>query len=447
MTNQTTHNGQATSARMPPHNRDAERALLACMLRDNLMIPEILLLIRAEEFYGFGHQKIFTAIAHLANEGKAADVVTVAQELARSKLMDEIGGPGYLADLWDASPSAANYRQYATLIRDAAARRALIHAADEISQMAYDGGQPASEILDASERAVLEISDANVTTDTVDLQTALNESYVRLDARADRERGGQRHGVPTGMIDLDALLCGFQRGELVILAARPSLGKTAAGLGFAAHAAIDEGIPSLFVSLEQSRSELADRLLCAYARVDSFKMRRGSMSVEEQTRLMEAGAAMAKAPLWLDDGPVQNMLRISANARRMKARKGIEVVFIDYLQLIDPENTRANRQEQVSGISRRLKGLARELQIPVVAMAQLNRGVEDRSSNRPKLSDLRESGAIEQDADTVLMLHRVEEQADMNKIEVIVNKQRNGPCGHVELWYVKRYMKFENAAI
>jgi replicative DNA helicase len=218
-------------------------------------------------------------------------------------------------------------------------------------------------------------------------------------------------------------------------------------LQFAAHASVEENIPALFVSLEQGRTELAERLLCAYARIDSYKVRRGHINSEEQTRIIDAGDKIGRAKLFLDDTPQQNMMRIAANARRLKSRNGIEVIFVDYLQLIDADNPRSSRQEQVSAISRRLKGLARELKIPVVAMAQLNRASEDRANSRPKLSDLRESGAIEQDADTVIMLHRTEEERQRGVVEAIVAKQRNGPTGDCKLLYVKEHMRFENMAV
>jgi replicative DNA helicase len=278
----------------------------------------------------------------------------------------------------------------------------------------------------------------------------LRESYVRLDVRTGRNKNNELHGVPSGLIDLDKLTCGFQKNELIIIAARPSVGKTALGLQLAAHAAIECGLPTLFVSLEQARTELADRLLCSFGGIGSYEMRRGNLSTDEQERLMNTGAILARSPMHLDDSAQQGMMRIASNARRLKSRADLQILFVDYLQLIDPEsgNNRANRQEQVGAISRRLKFLARELQIPVVAMAQLNRGAEDRGAGRPKLSDLRESGAIEQDADTVILLHRTEENSNHDTAEImaIVAKQRNGPTGEVNLRYTKRFMKFENAA-
>lgn len=432
--------------RLPPHSRDSERAMLGTMLRDGKAIPEIVMLMRAEEFYVFSHQLIFSAIAAIADAGQDANIVTVAEKLTADKKLDDTGGHRYLAELYDASPSAAAFRQYAATIREHWMRRELIHACTDLQADAFDLGTSAQEVIEQAERRVFAIADSTVASDTCELHVALSASALRTEARIHRNATGETDGVPTGLIDLDSLLCGFQRGELIIVAARPSVGKTALGLQFAAHAAIERDMPTLFVSLEQSRTELADRLLCSYGRVNSHNMRRGFLNTDEQSRLIEASAKLGRAHLFLDDSPQQGMTRIGANARRLKARKEIAAVFVDYLQLVDPDDRRANRQEQVSSVSRRLKHLARELQIPVVAMAQLNRGTEDRSGGEPKLSDLRESGAIEQDADTVILLHRVDDPGTgFAEIGVQVAKQRNGPTGKLKLLYDKPHMRFENA--
>ena len=436
--------------RLPPHNRDAERSLLSSMLRDNNVIPEAVNLVKAEHFYVFGHQKIFEAITKLNDDAsKPADIVTIAEWLTQAKLMEEIGGPAYLADLWDAAPSAAHYRQYAEIIRQKAIVRNLIHACNDLQSEAYDQSHPAGELLDSAERRILEIAEMGITGDTITLRDAINEAYHRLDHR--KQRGDQQYsGIPSGFIDLDTLTAGFQNSELIILAARPSVGKTAFALNIARHVIIEEGLPVLFVSLEQARVELAERLICSQAQVDSQRLRKGHIGHEEITKIMEAGGILSEAKLFIDDTPGQNMLRIAANARRLKKRHDLRLVIIDYLQLIDPDDRRENRQEQVSGISRRLKFLARELKIPVIALAQVNRSLEDRQEKKPRLSDLRESGAIEQDADTVMMLHRPELYDKDQKeglVDVIVAKQRNGPTGEVTLMYVKQYMRFENFAI
>jgi replicative DNA helicase len=436
--------------RLPPHNRDAERSLLSSMLRDNKIIPEAVNLVRAAHFYVFAHQKIFEAITLLNDDqGKPADIVTVAEFLTQGKLLDEVGGPAYLADLWDAAPSASHFRQYSEIIRQKAIVRNLIHACTEMQNDAADPSQNPQELLDSAERRILEIAEMGITGDTISLHDALQEAYHRLDQR--KQRGEHEFsGIATGYLDLDSLTAGFQNSELIVLAARPSVGKTAFALNIARHVAVEEGFPVLFVSLEQARVELAERLLCCQARVDSHRLRRGHLSSEDETKIMEAGDILSRANLFIDDTPGQNMLRIAANARRLKKQKDLRLVMIDYLQLIDPDDRRDSRQEQVANISRRLKFLARELKVPVVALAQVNRSSEDRQDHRPRLSDLRESGAIEQDADTVMMLHRPDyHEPGQNEglVEVIIAKQRNGPTGEVSLMYVKQFMRFENFAV
>jgi replicative DNA helicase len=363
--------------------------------------------------------------------------------------MDDVGGHGYLAELIDAAPSAAHYRQYADIIRQKAIVRNLIHACTELQAEAFDQSQPPTELLDNAERRILEIAEMGITGDTVTLHDAIHEAWRRLDQR--KQRGDHEFsGIATGYLDLDNLTAGFQNSELIILAARPSVGKTAFALNIARHVVVEEGLPVLFVSLEQARVELAERLLCCQAQVDSHRLRRGHLSSDDETKIMEAGSVLSESKLFIDDTPGQSMLRIAANARRLKKRHDIRLVMIDYLQLIDPDDRRESRQEQVAGISRRLKFLARELKVPVVALAQVNRSSEDRQDHRPRLSDLRESGAIEQDADTVMMLHRPdyhEPGQHEGLVEVIIAKQRNGPTGEVSLMYVKQFMRFENFAV
>jgi replicative DNA helicase len=436
--------------RLPPHNRDAERSLLSSMLRDNSVIAEAVNLVKADHFYVFGHQKIYEAITKLNDDaGKPADIVTVAEYLIQEKLIDDVGGVPYLAELWDAAPSAAHYRQYAEIIRQKAIVRNLIHACNDLQAEAYDLTKSPNELLDSAERRILDIAEIGVTGNTVTLHDAMQEAFHRIDQKT--KPGHEFSGVKSGYVDLDNLTAGFQKNELIIIAARPSVGKTAFALNIARHVVVEEGLPVLFVSLEQAKVELADRLICCQGHVDSHRLRRGHLTTDDMSKIMAASDALGGgAKLFIDDSPGQNMLRIAANARRLKKREDIRMVMIDYLQLIDPDDRRESRQEQVSGISRRLKFLARELQLPVVALAQVNRSSEDRQDHKPRLSDLRESGAIEQDADTVIMLHRPDKgEGGQNQdlIEVLVAKQRNGPTGDVSLIYVKQFMRFENFAL
>ncbi len=435
---------------MPPHNREAERSVLGGMLRDNKVIPDVVQTLRAEDFYVFAHQKIYEAMAELyVIQGKPADAVTLADYLNQRQLIQDVGGYEYFVELWDAAPSAANAVHYGEIVRQKAIVRNLIHACNELQRDAFDQVMPPHELLDSAERRILEVAEMGVTGSTTTLQQALNEAYDRIDARKGKDFTAVS-GVPTGYIDLDNLTAGFQNSELIVIAARPSVGKTAFALNILRHIAVEENMPAFFVSLEQARIELAERLLCCQARVDSHRLRKGQLSSEDMDRLIAGGEVLRQAQIFIDDTPGQSMLRIAANARRLKLRHNIRLVAIDYLQLIDPDNRRDSRQEQVAAISRRLKFLARELKIPVIALAQVNRSSEDRQNHRPRLSDLRESGAIEQDADTVFLLHRPEyhepgQQEGM--VEVIVGKQRNGPTGEVSLMYVKQFMRFENFAV
>ena len=439
-----------TAERLPPHNRDAERSVLGSMMRDNKVIPDVVQSLRADDFYVFAHQKIYGAMAELyVVQGKPADPVTVADYLEEKQLTPDVGGPAYLVELWDAAPSAANAVYYGEIVRQKAIVRNLIHACNELQRDAYDQVMPAHELLDSAERRILEVAELGVTGSTTTLQQALNEAYDRIDARKGKDYASVS-GVPTGYIDLDSLTAGFQNSELIVIAARPSVGKTAFALNILRHIAVEENMPAFFVSLEQARIELAERLLCCQARVDSHRLRKGQLSSDDMDRLIAGGEVLRQAHIFIDDTPGQSMLRIAANARRLKLRHDIRLVAIDYLQLIDPDNRRDSRQEQVAAISRRLKFLARELKIPVIALAQVNRSSEDRQDHRPRLSDLRESGAIEQDADTVFLLHRPEYHEPGQHeglVEVIVGKQRNGPTGEVSLMYIKQFMRFENFAV
>jgi replicative DNA helicase len=449
---------QGLPIQLPPQNPEAERSVLGSMLRDNEIITEIVQNLRSEHFYNFAHRLIFEAITTLyVDRGQPADLITLANFLNESKTekgvkhLDEVGGPKYLADLWDAAPVVGNAVHYAEIIRQKAIVRFLLHTCNELQRDAYDQSVPAQELLDSAERRIMEIAEKGLTGETKTLQDALNEAYTRLDAR--KARGHMEYsGIPTGFLDLDNLTAGLQNSELIILAARPSVGKTAFALNLLRHMVVDEGIAALFVSLEQARVEIAERLLCCQSRVNSHHLRKGILDSEEMERLIAGGELLRQGKLFIDDTPGQNMLRIAANARRLKLRHNIRIVVIDYLQLIDPDDKRDSRQEQVAAISRRLKFLARELDIPVIALAQVNRSSEDRQDHRPRLSDLRESGAIEQDADTVMLLHRSSyhepgQYSDQDQVEVIVGKQRNGPTGEVTLVYDKKYMRFENFAV
>src|SRR5262249_20858494 len=431
--------------RLPPQDRDAERAVLGSMLRDNLVISDVVQIVRDEHFYHDAHRKIFQAIVTLNDKGPV-DLVILAPYLKEQNLLEDVGGVAYLGELWTAAPTAANAEYYARIVRDKGVTRSLIHVSTEILRDAYDQAQAPDELLETAESKILEIAEKGVAGQTYTLHQAIQEAYERIDTR--HQRGHHSiSGISTGFIDLDNITAGLQNRELVIIAARPSVGKTSFSLSIVLNIVVQEQLPVFFVSLEQSRIELAERLLCSQARVNSHNLRKGTLSGEDMDKLIEAGGLLRQAKLFIDDSPAQSMLRIAANARRLRLREGIKLVVIDYLQLIEPENRRDPRQEQVAQISRKLKFLARELDIPVVALAQVNRASEDRQNHRPRLADLRESGALEQDSDTVMILHRPEMHEPGQHegiIEVIVAKQRNGPTGEITLTYLKQFMRYEN---
>lgn len=436
---------------LPPHNAEAERNTLGCMIRNNSCIGDVAALVKSADFYRDANQRIFGEILKLRDRHKPVDAAILADGLVKSGQLEDVGGYPYVAELLESSPTGANAEYYARIVRDRSIQRQLLRVGIEITQEAQKMTGEVQEMLASAEQRVLAIAELGVEGETVTLSEAIDEVYQRIDDRHQQAaEGAFLRGVATGWPDLDEITCGLQNGELIVIAARPSVGKTAFGINLANHAAINLGIPTLFASLEQSNTELTERLVCMRAKVDGHKIRKGRLSANDMQAICTAGDDMRAAPLWWDDSPGQNMLRICANARRLKARKGVRLVIVDYLQLIEPEDRRAPRQEQVSAVSRRLKHLARELKIPVVAMAQVNRGSENRTDKRPKLSDLRESGAIEQDADVVILLHRPEPEDEnappmpCQQIEVDVAKQRNGPTDRIVLMFRKSIMKFEN---
>jgi replicative DNA helicase len=441
--------------RLPPHNKEAERGVIGGILRDPDTLPDVQQILRADNFYFDAHQKIYQVICDLADEHQPIDLVMVHDRLKRNKQSEDVGGHQALADLWESVPTGANVEYHAKIVRDTAMVRNLIHASNEILRDSYDRTQSADELVSQAERKIMEIAKAGLVGETKTLTQAIHEALQRVDGRIGKDSMAIS-GLPTGYVDLDNLLAGLQNSELVIIAARPSVGKTAFALNvvrnvITSHLSGETSPVVLFVSLEMSRIELAERLLCCQSRVDSHKVRKGHLNADDIQKLMDAGDVLRRARLYLDDTPSRSMIQIAATCRRLQKKHerdgGLKLVVIDYLQLIDPENRRDPRQEQVAQISRRLKFLARELEIPVIALAQVNRASEDRQDHKPRLADLRESGSLEQDADTVMILHRpgkFDGTMDDNILEVIIAKQRNGPTGEVTLTYLKQFNRYEN---
>jgi replicative DNA helicase len=415
-------------------NIHAERSVLGSMLRDNGVIGEVLQNLRDEEFfYKDAHRKIFSAIVSMYDQGVPADLTTLANELLLRGQIEDVGGYPYFAELWEAAPTSANVAYYAKIVRDQALGRQLWLAAKDIARNAAEGRAPIGELMEAAANAIEGIAQRGLLSTTVRLSESINSVYDRYEARANR---GGMSGLSTGFLELDEKIAGLHEGELIVIAARPSVGKTQFALSVAIHVAHRQGIPVFFATLEQTHLELTERLLVREANVDGHRFRRGVMNEEEIKGLLAAGARLSKAPLIYDDSPGQTMLRVAANARRLKLKEGIGLVLVDYLQLVESEKPKPTRQEEVSSISRRLKHLARELAVPVVALSQLNRAVEIRADPTPRLSDLRDSGAVEQDADVVLLLHRPNDNENIVKLNVA--KQRNGPIGEMELTFDRR---------
>jgi replicative DNA helicase len=420
----------------------AERSLLGALLRHNPTVADVAPVVRAEDFYADSHQKVFASVLGLWSRGQPSDLPAVADDLQRRGWLEDAGGCAGLADLWEQAPTGGEAPYHAAIVRDRALLRRLAQAAAEIQREATDPSGPASDVLAEAERRILEVARLGLTGEARPVAHAVDRAYDALDAR----QAGHSPGLGTGFLDWDRLTCGLHPGQLVVLAARPSAGKTALALAVAAHAALDLGLPVLFASLEQAEEELAERLLCARGRVDSHRLRRGALCPDEVGRLQSAGEDLRAAPLWIDDAAEQHAFRVGANARRL-ARKGLRLVVVDYLQLMKPDSPKDSREEQVAGCSRRLKALAKDLRVPVLALAQLNREVEHRQG-RPRLADLRSSGQIEQDADVVLLLHAPEPPAGaaVATVEVLVAKQRNGPRGEFALQYERGFMRFGDYA-
>lgn len=438
--------------RQMPSSVEAERSVLGSLLLLPEVCDEVAMIIRADDFYDDAHQRIFGHLLELHEAGGRIDPVLLAQRLRDAGEFEAIGGNAYLIEIGREVSTAAHAEYYAKIVREKSILRSLIHASTDILKDAYDPSNDSRHMLARAEERVFGILDSKGESRVVPIRDVLQESLARIDARMKNEHAVG--GLETGFDDFDDLTGGLHGSELVILAARPSMGKTALALNIIEHVAIVTQRPTLFVSLEMSALELGDRLLCSRAKVNSHRLRNGQISAEDSLKLVETAAEVSSAPLFIDDSPSRTMTEVAAAARRLKRRDGLELIVIDYLQLIDPDNPRDPRQEQVAKVARRLKGLARELNVPVLCLAQLNRQVESSKDNKPQLSHLRESGAIEQDADVVMFIHREEyymtDDEDRERVkgeaDLLVKKQRNGPTGDIKLTWLHDFTRFSNAA-
>jgi replicative DNA helicase len=435
--------------KVPPHNVEAEQSILSAILIENNTLPEVLEILSDQDFYRGAHRKIFKAMIELFERNEPTDLVTLTNLLKERGELEALGGASYIAELVDAVPMAVNASHYAKIVQEKAILRRLIERAAGITTRCFDDRGDVEEILDFAERSIFDISENKVKPSFYSLGDVLEKTYKAVEDAY--ENKALVTGVPTGFPRLDEKTSGFQAGDFIVLAGRPSMGKTALALNIARNASLETEEPSAIFSLEMSKEQLSLRMLSAEARVDSSKMRGGFLSEADLAKINRAAGALYDIPIFIDDSPAISALEIRAKARRMKMEKSLGLIIIDYLQLMRGRSSAERRELEISEISRSLKALAKELHIPVIALSQLNRKVEERTNKRPVLSDLRESGAIEQDADVIVFIYRDKvynkDEDNRNDIaELILAKQRNGPIGTVRLAFLEQYTRFENLA-
>ena len=444
-------NGQSIALqKLPPQNVEMEQSILGAILQNNDAIVRLADTLQEEDFYHDAHKWLYRAMLDLFQENVPIDVLTVNEWLTKKGRIDAVGGPAYLAELVELVPTAAHVDYHARVVREKSVLRALIRTATDIVAECHDADDDVAMLLDRAEQAILEVSQGKATSGFVDLQNVLKDSFRQLETLSARKE--PITGLPTGFNDLDRQTAGLQPSDLIVIAGRPSMGKTTLALNIAAHAGMRTGKPIAVFSLEMSKEQLALRMLCAQAQVDSAKLRTGFLAGNDWSLLTTAaGDLSGQAHIYIDDTPMQTALDIRAKARRLRSEQGdLALVIIDYLQLMQGRSRAENRQQEISDITRALKALARELHVPVVALSQLSRAVEQRRPPKPQLSDLRESGAIEQDADVVALLYRDEvynEDSDERGVaEVNVAKHRNGPTGTLRLAFRGEFTRFDNLA-
>ncbi len=444
---------EQSSGRVPPQAQDVEMAVLGAMLLEKEAIARTLEIIDETAFYKPAHQTIFKALISLFEKNEAADSITVVEELRRMGELDKVGGPLYISDLTMRVTSAGNVEYHAKIVLEKALLRNLISASSEITSRAFNEHDDALDLLDEAENKIFQISEKRMKKSFVPMKEAMFSTMEMLESIHGKHSGVT--GVPTGFTALDNMTGGFQQSDLIIVAARPSMGKTAFVLSLARNAAVDHSKPIGFFSLEMSSQQLVMRLICAEARVDAHSVRTGRLPEDQWRQLSTRIGKLYNAKIFIDDTPALSILELRAKARRLKAEHDISMIVIDYLQLMQGPKNAQSREQEISQISRSLKALAKEINIPVIALSQLNRAVEASTDKRPTLANLRESGAIEQDADVVLFIHRPEKygltkddgSSAEGIAEIIIGKQRNGPVGEVELAFINQYARFENLAL
>jgi replicative DNA helicase len=437
-----------TVERVPPQNLDAEMAVLGSMLLEEDALTSAAELLDETTFYKDAHRKLFAAMLALYKQNVSVDLVTLTDELKKRNLLEDTGGASYLTTLTSVVPTAANVEHYCRIVKEKAVLRSLIKAATHIASACYEETTTPDLLLDRAEASIFDIASKKIKQDAVAVKELIKSSIETIDTLYQRK--GFITGLPTGFAELDPMLAGLQPSDFVVVAGRPAMGKSSFAMNLAEHIALNQKVPVAIFSLEMSKEHLVQRMLCSHARINAHNVRTGMLSTSDWPKLTQAAGKLSEAALFIDDSPGISILELRAKARRLRGRHGIGLAILDYLQLMEEPTRSENRQQEIALISRSLKALARELNIPVIAVSQLSRAPERRETFRPRLSDLRESGGIEQDADVVLLLFREDyyNPTDENKgiAEIIIGKQRNGPTGTVKLAFIKEYTRFENLA-
>jgi len=435
--------------KIPPQNLEAEASILGAILIDPNSFMKIADFLQSSDFYVEKNQLIYATMKKLFEKGMAIDLVTLSEELRKDKKLKSVGA-SYLSELASSVASSAHIEEHARIVADKAALRRLISTASEIIEQSFDSTEQADRILDKAESAIFSVNERHRRTDFISLHDALAETYERLERLHEEKSGGIR-GVATGYSELDSILSGFQPSDLIILAARPAVGKTSLALNIGLNVAVKYNIPTAIFSLEMSKDQLIERLLCMDAQIDSWKMRTGRLSDEDFSRLGESMGRLSEAPIFVEDSPNLTLSEMRAKARRLQAQHKIGFMIVDYLQLMQGEGgnyNEVNRVQEISEISRGLKGLARELNVPILALSQLSRAVEQRHPHIPQLSDLRESGSLEQDADVVIFIYREDyydkESEKKNIVDILIRKHRHGPVGDIELYFAAEQLSFKS---
>jgi len=435
--------------KIPPQSIEAEKSLLGSLMIDKNAILKVIDFLQSRDFYKELHQEIYQVMVELFERREPIDLLSVSMRLKEKEKLSEIGGNAYLTELINTVPTATHVLNYAKIVQRKRILRDLIDASHEIGLMGYNENEDVDLLLDQAEKRIFSIAQRSLTQQFVPVKDTLEEAFERMDRLS--KHSGEIRGLPTGFTDLDNILAGFQKSDLIILASRPSLGKSALAVSIARSVAIHQKVPVGIFSLEMSKDQVVDRLIAAQANVDLWRLRTGRLSSDGENndfrRIQQALGVLSEAPIYIDDAATSNILQMRALARRLQADKGLGLIIVDYLQLMEPRNPATNIVQQVTEISRALKGLARELNIPVLALSQLSRAVEQRTPSRPRLADLRESGALEQDADVVLFIYREKERDEtipQNIAEIIIAKHRNGPIGAIKLYFDSQRVTFRN---